>query len=227
MSCHHRHSQVCQVACATACNSKPQSSCEWCGHDRCHATTGTQCAPLVCAAACNSMPQPSCDWRGHDRCHATTGTHKCARLHVQPHATACHSQTVIGVAMTDVMTPQALKCARLHVQPQATACHSQAVIGVAMTNVMPPQALTSVPGCMCNRMQSMPQPSCDWRGHDRCHATTGTLKCARLHVQPHATTCHSQAVIGVAMTDVMPPQALTSVPDCKFNRMQQHATAKL
>ncbi len=32
-------------------------------------------------------------------------------------------------------------------------------------------------------------------------------------------------VNGAAMTDVMPPQALTSVPGCMCNRMQQHATA--
>ena len=161
MSCHHRHSQVRPVGCATACSIMLQSSCDWCGHDRCH---------------------------------TTTGNHKCARLHVQPHATACHSQAVIGVVTTNVMPPQVHKCAKVAC---ATACNS------------------------------MPQPSCDWCGHDRCHATTGTHKCARLHVQPHATAFHSQAVIVVAMTDVMPPHAFSSVPGCMCNHMQQHATAKL
>ncbi len=73
----------------------------------------------------------------------------------------------------------------------------------------------------------MPQSGCDWCGHDRCHATTGTRKCARLHVQLYATACHGQAVNGVAMTDVMPPQALASAPRWIFNRMQHDAAVKL
>ena len=149
-----RHCEMCQVASATACISMPQPCREKAGLVIASQRRHSEMCQVACATVCNSMPRPSCEWCGHDRCHATTGTRKCAPLDVQPHAASCCSQAVIGVVMTDVI---------------------------------PPRAITSVPGCVCNRMS---QPGCDWCGHDQCHATTGTQVCQgcmRNRMQQHAT----------------------------------------